>query len=101
MGAKASCHQDLTASKNFMDEHVWKSSGVAWSSRKCSVRAYHQLEIKKKPGYCDFCRIVSGKWVKTKYYTCKACNLDFCFSSSQNYFKIWHSEKCDHYRGYT
>jgi hypothetical protein len=38
--------------------------------------------------------------VKTQF-TCKACNLNFCFSKDKNDFKIWHSRQCDHYRGYT
>lgn len=103
MGVKASREQEaaalsvsVSASKEWMDRTLWKTP----NSSKSSVRAPHQLEFSSKPGFCDYCRIASSKKVKTKY-TCKVCNLNFCFTKERNHFKIWHSEKCDHYRGYT
>ena len=67
---------------------------------RCTVRAPHQLEIHAKKGDCIFCHVVKKKQQKTKFY-CIKCKFYFCFSTNANHFKKWHSECCDHFRGYT
>ena len=96
MGSKNSCHSH-PSDKKWMDENVWQSPRL---NKSDTVRAHHQLEFSKKLSYCDYCRIVGNKKVKTRY-RCAACNLSFCFRKEWNDFKIWHSEECDHYRGYS
>ena len=65
-----------------------------------TIRAPHQLDFLDKSEFCDYCRIVERKNIKTKFI-CSACNLNFCFKKDRNHFRIWHSNKCDLYCGYT
>ena len=67
---------------------------------RCTARVPHQLEIRRKKGNCIYYRIVRQKLQKNKYF-CVKCKLYFCFSINSNHFRKWHSECCDHYRGYT
>lgn len=47
-----------------------------WRHRKCTVRASHQLEIRKEKRDCVYCKIVKRRAQRSKYY-CVKCNFTF------------------------
>lgn len=82
------------------DDELYVPVVEQWRHNKSTIRAPHQLDILETKGDCIYCRIVRHKLEKSKYF-CSKCKLYFCFSAKVNHFKKWHSECCDHFRGYT
>ena len=80
-----------------MDMNIWR---IGTTPRASTVRAPHQLVFLAKSANCDYCRIVCHTHAKTKF-RCPACNLTFCFTRDKSDCRKWHSEECDHYRGYS